>query len=98
MEETVWYTSSIFWGTQDAARHVIVKTTHRFGTATHQLLSIVAIAWCHVITWHESDWYYRTQKCHISKPQIQLSVYQTLSSFGCGSGDETKGEGEREGY
>jgi hypothetical protein len=30
-EERVWYTSSAFWGTQDAARHVIVMITHRFG-------------------------------------------------------------------
>jgi hypothetical protein len=39
----VWYASSAFWGTQEVASHVIVMTTHRFGMATHQLLSRVAI-------------------------------------------------------
>ena len=28
-EERVWYTSSAFWGAQDAERHVIVMTTHQ---------------------------------------------------------------------
>ena len=42
-EERVWYTSSAFWGAQDAAGHVIVMTTHRIGMATHQRLSHAAI-------------------------------------------------------
>ena len=32
-------------------------------------------------TWHESDWCNKIQKCHISKPQKALDVYQTLSSW-----------------
>ena len=42
-EERVWYTSSAFWGAQDAAGHVIVMTTHRMPMATHQRLSRAAI-------------------------------------------------------
>ena len=34
----------LFLGTQDAAHHVTVMTTHRFGIATHQPLSQAAIA------------------------------------------------------
>ena len=39
--ERVWYTSSAFWGAQDAAYHVIDMTTHRFGMEMHQPLSRV---------------------------------------------------------
>ena len=38
-KKRVWYTSSAFLGAQDAARHVTVMTTHRFGIAMHQPLS-----------------------------------------------------------
>ena len=40
-------------------------------------------------TWHKSDWRNRIQKCHVSKPQKALDVYQTLSSF-WGWGLETR--------
>ena len=84
----VWYISSAFWGTQDAACHVIVMTTHNFGMATHQRLLRAAIVGYRAVsydnhmqaTWRESDWCNRIQKCHVSKPQKVLDVYQTLSS------------------
>ena len=71
-----------FWGTQDAACHVIVMTMHRFGMATHQWLSCAAIVgYCTVshdnhmqATWHESDWCNRIQKCHVSNPR-KRSIY-----------------------
>ena len=64
-------------------------TTHRFGMATHQWLSCTAIVGYSAVshdnhmqaTWRESDWCDRIQKCHVSKPQKALNVYQTLSSF-----------------
>ena len=34
------------------------------------------------VTWYESDWCDRIQKCHVSKPQRVLNVYQILFSFG----------------
>ena len=43
-EESIWYTSRAFLGAQDAAHHVTVVTTHRFGIAMHQPLSQTAIA------------------------------------------------------
>ena len=40
-------------------------------------------------TWHESDWCDRIQKCHVSKPQRVLNVYQILFPLEDGVGDET---------
>ena len=68
--ESVWYTSSAFWGTQDVACHVIIMITHCFGLATQQWL---AIARCHMII---------TCKPHaVNLISAKQSMYQTLSLY-----------------
>ena len=46
----------LFGAAQDAACHVIIKTTHRFGTTTHQRLSRAAVVYYSVaaVTSHAS--------------------------------------------
>ena len=63
----------------------------------HDNIISLAIALYHLIitcnpTWCNSDWRNRIQKCHISKPNKVLDVYQTLSSFAGGVwGQDYKG-------
>ena len=97
-EERVWYTLSAFWAAQDAARHVIVMITHRFGMAMHQRLSHAAIIGYSVVshdnhmhaTWHESDWCVDIQK---QAPESARCVPDPLFLFGVGSGNEIWGGG-----
>ena len=63
----------------------------------HQRLSRVAIVGYSAVlhdnhvqaTWCESDWCDRIQKCHVSKPQGVLNVYQILFPLEDGIGDKT---------
>ena len=44
--QRVWYTSSTSWGTQDAACHVIVMTTHRRAIVGHSAVSLDIVVTC----------------------------------------------------
>ena len=80
-----WYTSSAFWGAQNTECHVIIMTTHQrlSRAAIANIGSYSALSHDNNLqdTWRKSDWCKKLQKCHVSKPQKALNVYQTLSSW-----------------